>query len=141
VAITALNQSDFNAMAIRPGKLRLLCRVAAEAKLSLRLHEHEIHIGGFMCAVTADTTDAAGQVLGLGKILRLQAGLMTAEADPRCLSWAQSVKPNDLGNVTAAVNVRLSRTMTGLASMLIALEKRRVRGSRKCFSQISWWQV
>lgn len=35
VAITTLNQSHFHAMAIRPSELRLLRRVAAEAKLGL----------------------------------------------------------------------------------------------------------
>ena len=44
VAITALNQSDFDTMTIRPGKLRFLRRVTAEAKLGLRLHQHEIHV-------------------------------------------------------------------------------------------------
>ena len=60
MAVTALNQAHFHTMAIWPCKLRLLRRVAAQAKLRLRLHEHEVNIGRFMWAVAAGATNSAG---------------------------------------------------------------------------------
>ena len=73
VTVTALNQPYVHAMAVRPGKLRLLRSMTAIAKLGLRLHEHEIHIGGFVWIMAARAGHTAGQMLGLGEILRFQA--------------------------------------------------------------------
>src|ERR1039457_823494 len=101
--------------------------MAAEAELGLRLHEHEIHVGGFVRAVARSATDAARQVSGLGKILRLQAGLVALGADGRRRRRSQRLEANDLGDVAAAVNVGLRRTMTRLASVLVALQQCRVR--------------
>ena len=117
VAIAALDQSHVHAMTIRPGKLSLLGRVASETKLGLRLHQHEVNVGGFMRAVTSGAADAVGQVLGLGEILCLQAGLMALSADGRCLGRAQCLEANDLGDVATAIDVGLRRTMATLASV------------------------
>ena len=43
----------------------------------------------------------------------------------------ECLEANDLRDVAAAVNVRLRRAMAGLASVLVALEQRRVRSVRK----------
>ena len=133
VTITALNQSHFHPMTIRPSKLSLLRRVAAEAKLGLRLHEHEIHIGGFVRIMAASAGYAAGKMLGLRKVLRLQAGLMAADADGSGLCGTQRFKADDFGNVAAAVDVRLSWSVTGLAPMLIALQQCRMRSACEMF--------
>ena len=129
MAIAALNQPDIHAMAIRPRELRLLRGVASVAQLGLRLHQHEIHVGGLVRAVAGGATDAAGQVLRLGEVLRLQAGLVTLGADRRSLCRAQRLEANDLGDVAAAVNVRLGGTVAGLASVLVALKQRRMRSA------------
>ena len=112
---------------IGPRELGLLRGMAAEAQLGLRLHQHEIHVGGFVRTVTRSAADAVGQVRGLGEILRLQARLVTLGTDGCCLRRAQRLEANDLGDIAAAVDVRLRRAMTGLASVLVALEQRCVR--------------
>jgi hypothetical protein len=83
VAVTALNQSDIHPMPERAGEFGALRRVAAVAKLCLRLHQHKIHVIGFVRTMATGATDAAGQVLRLGKILGFQAGLVTLGADRR----------------------------------------------------------
>ena len=79
-----------------------------------------------MRAVTAGATDAIGQMRGAGKVLRLQAGLMALGADGSGLGRTQLLEANDLGDVATAVDMRLSRPMAGLASVLIAFQQGRV---------------
>ena len=81
VAVAALDKSNIDTMPVRPGKLRLLRGVAAIAQLSLRFRQHEIDICRTMGTVTGGATDAIGQVFRVGKVLRLQAGLMAFRAD------------------------------------------------------------
>jgi len=73
VAVAALDQPHVDAVPVRPRKFRLLRCMASVAEVLLRLHQHEIHVTGFVWAVTRSTTDAICQVLGLGEVLRLQA--------------------------------------------------------------------
>ena len=70
-------------------------------------------------------------MLRVGKILRLQTGLVALRADRRRLGRTQRFETNDLGDIAAPVNVGLCRTVTSLASMLIALEQRGVRRTRE----------
>jgi hypothetical protein len=121
MTIAALYQPAIDAMAIRPGELGSLCGVASEAQISLGFYQQKIDILGPVGAMAGSATDAIGEVLGLGKVLRLQAGLVTLGADRRRLRRTQGLKANDLGDVAAAVNMSLPRTMTSLTSMLVAL--------------------
>ncbi len=84
-----------------------------------------------MRTVTVRATDAAGQVFGLGKILRLQAGLMTFRADRCRFGWTQLFKANNFGGITAALNVGLRGAVTSLTTVLIAFQQRRMRSSRE----------
>ena len=80
-----------------------------------------------MWTVTRSATQAVGQVLGLGEILRLQTGLMALGANRSRLRGTQGLEPNDLGGIATTVYVGLRRTMTRLASMLVALKQCRMR--------------
>jgi len=122
VAVAALHESDINAMAIGAGELGLLRGVAAVAQLRLRLHQHEIHITRLVWTVAGGATDAAGKMSGLGKVLCFKTGLVAFGTDSRRLCRSQRFKPNDLGDIAAAVNMRLARAVTALASVLIAFE-------------------
>ena len=107
--------------------------MASVAKLGLRLDQHEIYVGGFVRAVTACAADAVGQVLGLREVLGFEAGLVTLRANCCRLGWAQGFEADDLGDVAAAIDMRLPGTVTSLASVLVALQKRRMRSSCKVF--------
>ena len=48
MAIAALDKPHIHTMTIRPREFRLLGRMASVAKLGLRLHQHEVHVVGFM---------------------------------------------------------------------------------------------
>ncbi len=131
MAVTALYESDVHAVTIGPGELGLLCCMTSKAQLSLWLLQHEIDISGTVRAVAGGATDAVRQVFGLGKVLRLQARLMTSGADRSGLGRTQRFEANDLGWIAAAINVGLPGTMAALASVLAALQQRRMRSARK----------
>ena len=109
MAVAALDKSDIDAMAVRPGEFGLLRGMASVAQLSLRLHQQEVDVLGAVRAVTGGATDAIRQVFGLGEVLRFQAGLVALGADRRGLRRTQRLKANDLGEIAAAVNVGLRR--------------------------------
>lgn len=131
VTVAALDESDIDAMAVRPGKFGLLRGMASIAQRRLRLRQHEIHIAGVVRVVTVRARNATRQVLGLGEVLRFQASLMASRADLRGLSWTQGFEADDLGDVAAAIHVGLAGTVTALASMLAALQQRGVGSARK----------
>jgi hypothetical protein len=58
VAVAALDESDVNAMPVRPGEFRLLRGMAAEAQGSLRFYQEKIDLGGIVGTVTGGTADA-----------------------------------------------------------------------------------
>jgi len=72
-------------------------------------------------------------VFRVGKVLRFQAGLVALRTYRRRLGRTQRFETNDLGDIAAAVNVRLCRTVTSLAAMLVALEQRGMRGTGEVF--------
>ena len=127
VAVAALDESDVDAMPVRPREFCLLRRMAAIAQSSLRFRQQKVDVRGAVGTVTGGTTDAIRQVLRVGKILRFQTGLVALRTDRRRLGRTQRFETNDLGGIAAALNVGLCRTMTSLAAMLIALEQRGVR--------------
>lgn len=131
VAVTALDESDIDTMPVRPREFRLLRGMAAVAQGSLRLRQQEIDVCRPVWAVTGRTTDTIGQVFRVGKVLRFQAGLVALRTDRCRLGGTQRLKTNDLGDIAAAVNVRLARPVTSLASMLIALEQSGMRRTRE----------
>ncbi len=131
MTVTALNEPDVNAVTIWPGELGPLGRMTSKAQLRLRLFQHEIDVSGTVRAVAGGATDAVRQVFGLGKVLRLQARLMTSGADRSGLGRTQRFEANDLGWIAAAINVGLPGTMAALASVLAALQQRRMRSARK----------
>src|SRR5271165_105706 len=133
MAVTALYEPDIDAVTIGPGELRLLRSMASKAQLRLRLLQHEVDISGTVRAVAGGATEAVCQVLGLGKVLRLQAGLMTSGADRSGLGRTQRFEADDLGDVAAAINMGLTGAVTALASVLAALQQRGVRSARKVF--------
>jgi len=123
VAIAALDQPNVYAMPEGSSELGFLRSVAAIAELSLRLHQHEVHVGGFVGAVTGSATDPVGHMSRLREVLRFQARLVAFRADGGGLGRCQSLKPDDLGDIPTAVNMRLARPMTTLAAVLIALQQ------------------
>lgn len=131
VAVAALNESDVNPMAERPGKFGFLRGMAAEAQLGLGLDQQEIHVLEVMWIVTGGAAQAVGQMYGGGEILRLQAGLVTFQADRRALRRAQGLEANDLGGIAAGRHVGLPGTVAVLTSMLFAFQQRRVRRAGK----------
>src|SRR5208283_4105079 len=133
MAIAALYESNIDAMTIGPGEFSLLRGMTSIAQGSLRLDQQEIDIAGTVRAVTVRAADAVRQVFGLGKVLRFQAGLVASRANRCSGGRTQLLKANDLGDVSAAVNVGLRRAVTSLASMLIAFEQRGMRSIRKVF--------
>ena len=74
--------------------------------------------------MTTGAADTVRKVFGLGKILRLQAGLMAFGADRRGLGWAQFLEADDLRDIAATINMGLCRTMTSLAPVLVTFEQR-----------------
>ena len=120
VTVAALDQPNINAMAVRPRELRLLRRMTSVTEFRLRLHQHEVDVFGVVRIVATRTSDTGGQVLRLGKVLGLQAGLVTLRADRSCLRRTQSFEANDLRHIAAAINMRLRGTMAGLTAVLIA---------------------
>lgn len=54
---------------------------------------------------------------------------MTLGTNCRSLGRAQCLEPNDLGDIASAINMRLTGPMAGLASVLIALQQRRMWGA------------
>jgi len=52
MTVAALDESDVHPVAVGPRELCLLCGMAPEAQLLLRLDQYEIHIGGLVRAVT-----------------------------------------------------------------------------------------
>lgn len=133
VAITTLNETDIDSMPVRPGKLRFLSCMAAVAELSLRLHQHEVYVGGFVRAVTTGATYAIRQMFRFREVLGFNAGLMTLSADCGSLGRAEGFEPDDLGDVASAINVRLTGAMAGLTSVLVALQEGRMWRSSKVF--------
>src|SRR5208283_6038620 len=131
MTIAALYEPDIDAVPIRPGELGFLCSMAPIAQGGLRLHQQEIDIGGAVRTVTIRAADAIRQVFGLRKVCGFQAGLVTLRADRCGFDRTQLLKANDLGEVPAAVHVGLRRTVTALASMLVAFEQRRMRSISK----------
>jgi len=127
VAVAALNQPDIDAMAIGACELGALRGVTAIAEFRLRLDQQEIHVSRFVRAVAGGATDAVGQVFRLGEVLRLRARLMALGADGRSLRRAQGFEADDLRDIAPAVNVRLRRAVTSLASVLVALQQCRMR--------------
>ena len=81
--------------------------------------------------MTAGATDAARQVFGLGKVLRLQTGLVTLRANRRSLDGAQVFEANDLGHVSATIDVGLRGTVTPLTTVFVAFEQCCMRRIRK----------
>ena len=127
VAVTALDESGIYAVPVRPGELRLLCRMTSIAKVGLLLHQQEVHVRRLVRTVTRRTTHAVSQMCGFGKVLRLQAGLVALGADRRRLRRTQRLKANDFRGIAAAVHVRLRRAVACLTTVLIALQQRSVR--------------
>ena len=121
VAVTALHEPDIDAVAIGPGELGFLRSMATETKVGLRLHQHEIYVFGFVWAVARGATDAAGEMSGFREVLGFQTGLVTRGADGSGLRRRECLKADDFSYIPAAVNVRLTRTMARLATMLLAL--------------------
>ncbi len=132
MAVTALNETNIDTMAVRPRELRLLLRVAPEAQLGLRLHQHEVNVVRFVRAVTTGTAYAVGQVFRFREILGLKAGLMTLSTDCRGLGRAQCLESDDLGDIASAINMCLSGAMAGLTAVLIALQE----GSMWCSGEV-----
>ena len=122
VTVAALDKSDVDAVAIRPGKFGLLRGVASVAQLSLRFHQQEVDVLGSVRTVTARATDAIRQVFRLGEILRFQGRLVALRTDGCRFRRTQLLEANDLGGIAAAVNMGLRRTVTSLASVLVAFE-------------------
>jgi hypothetical protein len=122
VTVAALDKSDIDAVAIGPGKFGLLRGVASVAQLCLRFHQQEVDVLGSVRTVAAGATDPIRQVFGLGEILRFRGRLVALRTDRCCLRRIQLLKANDLGGIAAAVNMGLRRTVTSLASVLVAFE-------------------
>ena len=133
VAVAALDQSRIDAMAVRPGKFGFLRAMASIAELGLRFHQQEVNVLGAVGTMTVGATDAACQMLRLGEVLRLQTGLVTLRANRCRLLGAQLLEANDLGHITAAINVSLTGAVASLASVLIAFEKRGMRCAGEVF--------
>ena len=131
VAVTALHQSYINAVTIGPGELSLLRSVASKAKVGLRLHQHEIYVFGFVWAVAGGATDTVGKMGGFREVLGFETGLVTPGADGSGLRRRECLKADDFSYIPAAVNVRLTRAVAALASVLIAFEQCCVRSIRK----------
>jgi len=131
VAVAALDESDIDTMPVGPRKFCLLCGMTAITQSSLRFRQQKIDVCRPVRAVTGRTTDTIGQVFRVGKVLRFQAGLVTLRTDRRRLGGTQRLETNYLGDIAAAINVRLTRPVTSLASMLIALEQRGMRRTRE----------
>ena len=131
MTVAALDEPDIDAMPVGPGEFSLLRGMASIAQRRLGLRQHEIHIARVVRVVTVRARNATCQMLGLGEVLRFQAGLMASGADLRGLSWTQGFEADDLGNVAAAIHVGLAGTVTALASMLAALQQRGVGSARK----------
>src|ERR1035438_6243322 len=123
VAVAALDESGIDAVSVGPREFSLLGGMAAKAQLRLLLHQQEVSVLRIVRTVTRRATDTICQVCGLGKILRLQAGLVALGTDGRRLRWTQRLKANDLRGIAAAVHVRLRWAVTALASMLVALQQ------------------
>ena len=113
-------------MAEGPGELGLLLHVAAVTQVGLLFHQQEVHVSRLMRVVAVGAGNAVGQVLGFGEVLGLQAGLMALEADGGGLRRAEGFEADDLGDIATAVDVRLGRTVTGLAAVLAILQQGRV---------------
>ena len=73
MAVAALDESDIDAVTIRPGKFGLLGGMASIAQCRLWLFQHEVDILGAVRAVAGSAADAIRQVFRLGEVLRLQA--------------------------------------------------------------------
>ena len=58
---------------------------------------------------------------------------MTLGTNHRRLGWAQGLEADDLGDVAAAVDMRLTGAVTSLAPVLIAFQKRRMGRPCKVF--------
>ena len=113
-------------MAEGPGELGLLLHVAAVTQVGLLFHQQEVHVSRLMRVVAVGAGNAVGQVFGLGEVLRLQAGLMALQTDGGGLRRAEGFEADDLGDIAAAVDVRLGGTVTGLAAVLAILQQGRV---------------
>ena len=81
--------------------------------------------------MTVCATDTARQMFGLGKVLRLQTGLVTLRANRRSLGGAQVFEANDLGHVSATIDVGLRRTVTRLTTVFVTFEQCCMRSIRK----------
>ena len=94
--------------------------MATVTELGLRLDQHEVHVRGFVRTVTACAANAISKVFRFREVLGLETRLMALRANRCRLRRTQRFEADDLGNVSAAIDVGLSRTVTGLASMLVA---------------------
>ena len=126
MAVAALDQSDIDAVPVRPGELGSLRSMAAVAQCGLRLDQQKIDILGMVRTMTRGATDTVREVCRVGKVLRLQAGLMALCANGRGFGRTQVLEADDLGYIAAAIHVRLAWTVARLAAMLVAFQKRRV---------------
>jgi hypothetical protein len=131
VAVATLHQPDIDAVTIGPGELGLLGGVASKAKLGLRFHKHEIYVFGFVWAVARGATDAISEMSGFREVLGFETRLVARGAYGSGLRRRECLKADDFSYIPAAVNVRLTRTMARLATMLLALEQRCMRSIGK----------
>ncbi len=127
MTVAALYESDIDAMAIRPGEFRPLRGMASIAQLRLRFHQQKVDVLGAVRTMAVGASDTIREMFGPGKVLRLQAGLVTLGADRCSLGRTEGFEANDLCDVAAALHMRLPGTMAGLAPVLVAFEQRGVR--------------
>jgi len=120
VTVAALYEPNVDTVAVGSRELRLLHRMAAVTQGGLRLHQHEVDVGGVVRTMAAGAADAIGKMRRLREVLGLKAGLMAFAADGRRLCRAKRLEANDLGHIAAAVHVSLTRAMAALTSVLIA---------------------
>jgi len=123
MTVAALDESNVHPVTVGPREFRFLRSVTTKTQVRLRLHQHEVHVARFVGTMTSGATDAIRQVLRLGKVLRLEAGLMALGADGGSLRRTQCLETNNLGDIAPALYVGLCRSMTGLASVSVALNQ------------------
>jgi hypothetical protein len=118
VAIAALDQSLIHPVMERHVELRFLLEVAAVAKLGLGLHEQELRFCGVVWRVAGDATDIVLGVHRVDGVPVLRAAGMAGEAAFVDLLGRVILKDKNLGDVSAASDVRRSGPVAALASLV-----------------------
>ena len=129
MAVAAVKQAFIDAVVIGFGKIGLGRGMAAVALFRLFLNQQILGSFGVVRRMAVKTTHIIAGVRGIGEVALFVLRSVATEAPGIGFLAREILEADDLGNVSAALHMRLSRAMAGFAAVSI---------SQRCFEM---WSV